>query len=149
LNREWGLLCDTAPDRRAVRDWAAPSRDRAAPAALVGVDGLHAAVRLLQRRGRANDRVAADPTPPGVAGPHSGLDEPEPRPARPSRLPGRAARKPAPPDPQPRSAPVPRPARPLTSSTAPAQPDQNAACLAAPGRGLLARRTPRLPAGTS
>jgi len=68
LNREWGLLCDTAPDRRAVRDWAAPSRDRAAPAALVGVDGLHAAVRLLQRRGRANDRVAADPTRPASPG---------------------------------------------------------------------------------
>jgi len=105
LNREWALLCNTAPDRRAVHDWAAPSRDRAALAALVCVDGLHTAVRLPQRRGRANNRVADDPAPPGVAGPHSGLEGPEPHPASPSQLPGRAARKPAPPT-QPRSAPA-------------------------------------------
>lgn len=48
LNREWALLCDSAAGCRAVRDWAAPDRDRAALSELVGVDGLHATVQLLQ-----------------------------------------------------------------------------------------------------
>ncbi len=48
MNREWALLCDSAAGRRAVRDWAAPSRERAALSELLDVDGLHAAVRLLQ-----------------------------------------------------------------------------------------------------
>jgi len=48
LNREWALLCDSAAGRRAVRDWAVPSRDRAALTELLDVDGLHATVQLLQ-----------------------------------------------------------------------------------------------------
>jgi hypothetical protein len=48
LNHEWALLCDSAAGRRSVRDWAAPSRSRAALSELVGVDGLHATVQLLQ-----------------------------------------------------------------------------------------------------
>jgi len=48
LNREWALLCDSAAGRRAVRDWAAPGRDRAALTDLADVDGLHATVQLLQ-----------------------------------------------------------------------------------------------------
>ncbi len=48
LNREWALLCDSAAGPRSVRDWAAPSRNRAALSELVGVDGLRATVQLLQ-----------------------------------------------------------------------------------------------------
>ena len=51
LNREWALMCDGAAGRRAVRGWAAPSRDRAALTELVGVDGLRATVQLLQSAG--------------------------------------------------------------------------------------------------
>ena len=54
LNREWALLCDRPDGRRAVRDWAAPSRGRAGLGRLVGVDGLHATVQLLQ-----GDQVSA------------------------------------------------------------------------------------------
>jgi len=48
LNREWALLCDSAAGRRAVRDWASQSQDRAALSGLLDVDGLHATVQLLQ-----------------------------------------------------------------------------------------------------
>ena len=48
LNREWAVLCDSAAGRQAVREWAAPSRDRAALSLLVDVDGLRATVQLLQ-----------------------------------------------------------------------------------------------------
>lgn len=48
LNREWALLCDGPTGGRAVRAWAAPSRDRAGLSKLVDVDDLRATVQLLQ-----------------------------------------------------------------------------------------------------
>ena len=48
LNREWALLCDGERGQRAVRAWAAPSRDRTALRELAGADGLRGTVQLLQ-----------------------------------------------------------------------------------------------------
>jgi hypothetical protein len=48
LNWEWMCLCASAGSDVAVRDWAAPGRGRPGLLQLVGLEGLHAIVPLLQ-----------------------------------------------------------------------------------------------------
>ncbi len=48
LNREWAGLCDSADNDLAVKDWAAPGQGRPGLTQLIGVDGLHSTVQLLQ-----------------------------------------------------------------------------------------------------
>ncbi len=48
LNQEWAGLCDSADNDLAVKDWAAPGQGRPGLTQLIGADGLHSTVQLLQ-----------------------------------------------------------------------------------------------------
>jgi len=48
LNQEWAGLCDGADNDLAVKDWAAPGQGRPGLTQLIGADGLHSTVQLLQ-----------------------------------------------------------------------------------------------------